>query len=32
MGTMFQVKAKDIVRQYEEGTSFEVIAKDFQNL
>ena len=26
----YQVRVNDIVREYEEGTSFEIIAKDFQ--
>ena len=29
MSTMYQVKVNDEIRTYEEGTSFEVIAKDF---
>ena len=32
MSTMYQVKVNDEVRAYEEGTSFEVIANDFQHL
>lgn len=32
MSTMYQVKVNDEVRTYEEGTSFEVIANDFQHL
>lgn len=31
MSTMYQVKVNDEIRTYEEGTSFEVIAKDFQH-
>ena len=32
MSTIYQVKVNDEIRTYEEGTSFEVIAKDFQHL
>ncbi len=32
MSTMYQVKVNEEIRTYEEGTSFEVIANDFQHL
>ena len=32
MSNMYQVKVNDEIRTYEEGTSFETIAKDFQHL